>query len=188
MQRYTICVYAVPFGITLSHFTQHYTVCMYAVPFDITLSHFTQRYTVCAYAVLLDITLSHLTQRYTVCVVYCNGRPIEYASALGFFYERWKPRNEQLAKMGSFHHMCLDSALALWSPGHSELGFFASRIRRSEMECSALGFSYERWKRRNGQLAKMRPFHQSKRSDNKRYAVEVRWGIFFENLTYYFIP
>ena len=50
------------------------------------------------------------------------------------------------------------------------------------------GFSYERWKRRNGQLAKMRPFHQSKRSDNKRYAVEVRWGIFFENLTYYFIP
>ena len=38
------------------------------------------------------------------------------------------------------------------------------------------------------QLAKMRPFHQSKRSDNKRYAVEVRWGIFFENLTYYFIP
>ena len=28
------------------------------------------------------------------------------------------------------------------------------------------------------QLAKMRPFHQSKRSDNKRYAVEVRWGIF----------
>ena len=27
---------------------------------------------------------------------------------------------------------------------------------------------------RNGQLAKMRPFYQSKRSDNKRYAVEVR--------------
>ena len=75
-------------------------------------------------------------------------------------------------------YICLDSALALWSPGHSELGFFTSRIRRSEMECSALGFSYERWKRRNGQLAKMRPFHQSKRSDNKRYAVEVRWGIF----------
>ena len=33
----------------------------------------------------------------------------------------------------------------------------------------------------------MRPFHQSKRPDNKRYAVEVRRGIFFENLTYYFI-
>ena len=28
-------------------------------------------------------------------------------------------------------YMCLDSALALWSPGHSELGFFTSRIRRS---------------------------------------------------------
>ena len=67
-----LCMYAVPFDITLSHFTQRYTVCMYAVPFDITLSHFTQRYTVCAYAVLLDITLSHLTQRYTVCVLYCK--------------------------------------------------------------------------------------------------------------------
>ena len=29
-------------------------------------------------------------------------------------------------------------------------------------------------KPRNGQLAKMGSFHQSKRSDNKRYAVEVR--------------
>ena len=48
------------------------TLCMYAVPIDITLSHVTQRYTVCAYAVLLDITLSHLTQRYTVCVLYCK--------------------------------------------------------------------------------------------------------------------
>ena len=32
---------------------QLYTVYMYAVPFKITLSHFTQRYTVCVYAVLL---------------------------------------------------------------------------------------------------------------------------------------
>ena len=56
-------------------------------------------------------------------------------------------------------------------------------------ECSALGFSYVRWKpRKNAKLAKMRSFHQSKRSYNKRYAVKVRWGIFFENLTYYFIP
>ena len=39
--------------------------------------------------------------------------------------------------------MCLDSALDLWAPDHFELGFFASRIRRSEMKCSALGFSYE---------------------------------------------
>ena len=42
-QRYTICVYTVPFYITLSHFTQCYTVCAYAVystlpcPFDATL-------------------------------------------------------------------------------------------------------------------------------------------------------
>ena len=65
-QLYTICVYAVPFDITLSHFTQRYTVCMYAVPFYITLSYFTQRYTICAYAVLLEITVCHLTQRYIV--------------------------------------------------------------------------------------------------------------------------
>ena len=66
-------------------------------------------------------------------------------------------------------------------PGEGDfaLEFFASQIGRSEMECSALGFSYVRWKPRNGQLAKMRSFHQSKRSDNKQYAVEVRWGIFF---------
>ena len=55
---------------------------------------------------------------------------------------------------------------------------FSTFIRKA-LECSALGFSYERWKRRNGELAKMRPFHQRKRSDNKRYAVVVRWGIFF---------
>ena len=70
--------------------------------------------------------------------------------------------------------MCLDSALDLWPPGHFALEFFASQIGRLEMECSALGFSYVRWKPRNGQLAKMRSFHQSKRSDNKQYAVEVR--------------
>ena len=57
-----------------------------------------------------------------------------------------------------------------------------------DMECSALGSSYVRWKPRNEQLAQMGSFHQSKRSDNKLYAVEVRWGIFFENLTYFFIP
>ena len=73
-------------------------------------------------------------------------------------------------------YTCLDSAL--WPPGHFALGFFASQIGRSKMECSALGFSYVRWKPRNGKLAKMRSFHQSKRSDNKQYAVEVRWGTF----------
>ena len=75
--------------------------------------------------------------------------------------------------------MCLDSALDLWPPGHFALEFFATQIGRSEMECSALGFSYVRWKPRNKQLAKMRSFRLSKRSDNKQYAVEVRWGIFF---------
>ena len=64
-------------------------------------------------------------------------------------------------------YMSLDSALDLWSPGHFELGFFASQIGRLEIECSALGFSYARGKPRNGQLAKMGYFHQSKRSDNK---------------------
>ena len=67
-QRYAVCMYAVPFDITLSHFTQHYTVCMYAVPFDIALSHFTQRYAVFMYAVPFDITLSYFPQRYTICV------------------------------------------------------------------------------------------------------------------------
>ena len=38
-------------------------------------------------------------------------------------------------------YMCLGSALDLWPPGHFALEFFASRIRRSKMECSALGFS-----------------------------------------------
>ena len=70
--------------------------------------------------------------------------------------------------------MCLDSALDLWPPGHFALGFFASQIGRSEMECSALGFSFVRGKPRNGRLAKMGSFHQRKRTDNKLYAVEVR--------------
>ena len=41
------------------------------------------------------------------------------------------------------------------------------------------GFSYVLWKPRNEQIAKMGSFRQSKRLDNKRYTVEVRWGIFF---------
>ena len=43
-------------------------------------------------------------------------------------------------------YMCLDSALDLWPRGHFALGFFAIRIGRSEMECSALGFPYVRRK------------------------------------------
>ena len=46
--------------------------------------------------------------------------------------------------------MCLDSALELWPPGHFELECLVSRIGRSEMECSALGFSYVRSKPKNG--------------------------------------
>ena len=46
-------------------------------------------------------------------------------------------------------YMCLDSALDLWPPGHFALEFFAPQIGRSEMECSALGFSYVRSKPRN---------------------------------------
>ena len=64
-------------------------------------------------------------------------------------------------------YMCLDSALDLWPPGHFALEFFASRIGRSEMECSDVGFSYARGKPRNGQLAKRGSFHQSKGSGNK---------------------
>ena len=48
------------------------------------------------------------------------------------------------------------------------------------------GFSYVRWKPRNEQLAQMGSFHQSKRSDNKQYAVEVRWGIFFWEFDVFF--
>ena len=67
-QRYTICVYAVPFDIMLGHSTQRYIVCMYAVPFDITLSHFPQRYTIwrCTilnYAEPFDATLHRLCVR-----------------------------------------------------------------------------------------------------------------------------
>ena len=82
-------------------------------------------------------------------------------------------------------YMYLDSALDLWPPGHFALGFFASRIERSEMKCSALGFSYVRWKPRNEQLAKLGTFRQRKRSDNKWYAVKVRWDIFIENYNYH---
>ena len=64
-------------------------------------------------------------------------------------------------------YMCLDSALDLWPPGHFALEFFASRIGRSEMECSDVGSSYVGGKPRNGQLAERSSFHQSKGSGNK---------------------
>ena len=41
------------------------------------------------------------------------------------------------------------SAFDLWLPGHFELGFFTSRIVRSEMDSTALGFSYVGRKSRN---------------------------------------
>ena len=65
---------------------------------------------------------------------------------------------------------------------------FAFRIGRSAMDCPALGFSYVRWKPRNGRLTKMGSFHQSKRLDNKWYAVEARSSIFIANLTFFLIP
>ena len=70
--------------------------------------------------------------------------------------------------------MCLDSALDLWPPGHFALGFFA-RIGRSEMECSALGLlMYVENHETDNSLLKMGSFHQSSRSNNNRYAVEVK--------------
>ena len=46
MQCHTICVYAVPFDITLCHLTQRYTVYMYTVPFKTTLNytHLTRKF------------------------------------------------------------------------------------------------------------------------------------------------
>ena len=66
MQRYTICVYAVPFDITLSHFTTLHHMCVrctirhYAVPFDTTLHHMCVRCTILHYAVPYDATLQRL--------------------------------------------------------------------------------------------------------------------------------
>ena len=39
-------------------------------------------------------------------------------------------------------HMRLDSVMDFWPPGHFELGYFASWIGHSEMECTALVFYY----------------------------------------------
>ena len=69
--------------------------------------------------------------------------------------------------------MCLDSALDLWPPGHFALGIFRSD-RAFGNGVFSLGSSYVRRKPRNGQLAKMGSFHQSSRSNNNRYAVEVK--------------
>ena len=70
-----------PFVWTLYHSTLRWAISrnathffMYAVPFHITQSHFTQRYAVGADAVLFDIALSHFTQRYTVLCVHCTIR------------------------------------------------------------------------------------------------------------------
>ena len=128
-----------------------------------------------------------------VCQGWCVRRPLE-TYKLEIFEANCGLASDARVRFSLYwieiklQYMYLDSASDLWPPGHFALGFFASRIGRSEMKFSALGFSYECWKPRNGQLAKMGSFHQRKRSDNKWYAVEVRWGIFIENLTYCFIP
>ena len=92
-------MYAVPFYITQSHFTQLYTICVYAVPFDITLSHFTQRYTICVYAVPFYITLSYFTQRtpfvrtlcYSTlpCAIWRNATPFVYCVAISCSNSTW---------------------------------------------------------------------------------------------------
>ena len=64
-------------------------------------------------------------------------------------------------------YMCLDCPLDLWPPSHFKIGFFASRIERSVMECAAWAFLM--YVVRNGQLAKMSSFQHSKWSDKKRY-------------------
>ena len=43
-------------------------------------------------------------------------------------------------------------------------------------------------KPKNGWLTKMASFQHSKRSSNKKCTVEVRWGIFIENLTVFLLP
>ena len=129
-----------------------------------------------------------------VCQGWC-GRGLLETSKLEFFEANYGLASVARRRLSlqwiemKLHYMCLDSALDLWPPGHFALEVFASRNGRLEMECSALGFSYVRWKPQNGQLVKMRSFHQRKWPDNKQYAVEVRWGVFFfENLIYFFIP
>ena len=67
--------------------------------------------------------------------------------------------------------------------------FFQSVARWRTISCYLHGvrlFFKVRRKPRNGKLAKMGSFHQSMWSDNKQYAVEVRCGIFIENLTFFF--
>jgi len=70
--------------------------------------------------------------------------------------------------------MCLDSALDLWPPGCLifELRSVASRIGRSELQCAAFPLGVGNLG--SDKLVKMASFQQSKRSDNKRYTVEVR--------------
>ena len=55
--------------------------------------------------------------------------------------------------------MCLDFAMDLWPPSHFELGCFAFRIGRLEMECAALGFSYVRGKPRKDNSPKWALFN-----------------------------
>ena len=94
---------------------------------------------------------------------------------------------------GGIIRVCLNKNTSPYSHSVSLVIWPLSLIKRThfiELSISrfSTGFSYISWKPRNGQLAKMDSFHQSKRSDNKWYAVKVRWVIFIENLTYCFIP
>ena len=83
-------------------------------------------------------------------------------------------------------YMCWDSALDLWSSGHFELGFFFISDRAFGNGVCSPGLLLCS-KPRDGWLAKIGSFQHSNRSDNKRCTVEVRWGIFIENLTVFFL-
>ena len=61
-------------------------------------------------------------------------------------------------------------------------------LLRSLRELFKRSLSYVRREPRNGELAKMGSLQRSKRSDNKQRTVEVRCGIFCENLTYFSFP
>ena len=99
--RCTIRHYVKPFHATL-HF------CTYAVPFYITLSHFTQRYTVRMCAVLFNIALSHFKQLYTVCV-HCTvwHYPEPFHATLYRLCLRCAIRHCAKPFHTTLHHMCV---------------------------------------------------------------------------------
>ena len=62
-------------------------------------------------------------------------------------------------------YICLDFSLDLWLPGRLKIGFFASRIKRSDSSVVNLDMDNS---------LKWVIFKHSKRADKKRCTVEVR--------------